>query len=87
MNKPYDLLQAKPKLQLLQLQFIQFDYLQLQFVCITLLLFKDKYCKCYLGELGEDLADLLFLKVHCIKCKVVPQILLLVFESSAIGTI
>jgi len=46
MNKPYDLLQAKPKLQLLQLQFIQFDYLQLQFVCITLLLFKDKYCKC-----------------------------------------
>ena len=37
--------------------------------------------------LGEDLADLLFLKVHCIKCKVVPQILLMVFESSAIGTI
>ena len=46
LNKRYDLLQAKPKLQLLQLQFIQFDYLQLQFVCITLLLFKDKYCKC-----------------------------------------
>lgn len=69
MNKPYDLLQAKPKLQLLQLQLIQFDYLQLQFVCITLLLFKDKYCKCYLGELGEDLADLLFLKVLYIKCK------------------
>ena len=59
----------KQNQKLLQLQLIQFDYLQLQFVCITLLLFKDKYCKCYLGELGEDLADLLFLKVLYIKCK------------------
>jgi len=35
MNTPYGLFQAKTKSQLLQLQFTEFDYLQVkQFVCI-----------------------------------------------------
>ena len=43
MHKPYERLQAKNKLQLLQVKFTEFDYLQVkQFDCIIQMLIEEK---------------------------------------------